>query len=45
VQVWGTPDEMKQLHREPRFEMSVYCTSLDTPAEAGGFLDWFSWNT
>jgi len=45
VQVWGTPDEMKQLHRELKPERVIYCTNTKTPAEADDLLKWFVKNT
>ena len=45
VQVWGTPDEMKALHRELMPERTMYCTTTSTPAEADELLRWFVKNT
>jgi hypothetical protein len=45
VQVWGTPEEMKALHRELRPEKTMYCTTTATQAEADELLKWFVKNT
>jgi len=45
VQVWGTPEQMKTLHRELRPEKTFYCTTTDTQAEAERLLEWFVRNT
>jgi len=45
VQVWGTPDQMKTLHRELRPEKVIYCTSTATQGEAEQLLEWFEKNT
>jgi len=45
VSVWGTPDEMKRIHKELRPEKTMYATWVDTPAEADAVLEWFVKNT
>ncbi len=45
VQVWGTPEECKVMHRELRPEKTLYCTSTRTQAEAEQLLEWFVQNT
>ena len=41
VQVGGTPEEIKALHKELRPNLVFYSTRTDTPAEAEALLDWF----
>lgn len=41
VQVWGTPDQMKELHRHLRPEKTLYCTGAASPQEAEALLAWF----
>jgi hypothetical protein len=41
VHVWGTPDEMKALHRELQPERVMYVTSTATQAEADALVAWF----
>ena len=41
VQVWGTPEEVKQLHRVLRPEKVMYSTSTQSQAEAEELLEWF----
>ncbi|MCL5996280.1 MAG: hypothetical protein M1546_09525 [Chloroflexi bacterium] len=41
VHVWGTPEEMKLLHRELEPEKVIYCTTTSSQAEADALLDWF----
>jgi hypothetical protein len=41
VHVWGTPDEMKALHRELRPEKTLYATTAGSQAEAEALLEWF----
>lgn len=45
VQVWGTPDEVKRMHRELRPDKVCYFTSAATPDEADALLEWFVRNT
>jgi len=45
VQVWGTPEECKIMHRELRPEKTLYCTSTKTQSEAEQLLEWFAQNT
>ncbi len=45
VQVWGTPEEIKAIHRELRPEKVFYCTSTNTPDEADALLEWFVQHT
>jgi 5-methyltetrahydrofolate--homocysteine methyltransferase len=45
VFVWGSPDELKRMHRELRPEKTVYLTWLGTPAEVEDLLQWFVKNT
>jgi hypothetical protein len=40
VQAWGTPEEVKIMHRELRPELVFYCTWAKSPAEADELLDW-----
>lgn len=41
VHVWGTPEEMKQLHRELQPEKVMYCTTASCEAEADALVKWF----
>jgi hypothetical protein len=41
VQVWGTPDEIKFMHRELRPEKVCYFTHAASQAEAERLLEWF----
>jgi 5-methyltetrahydrofolate--homocysteine methyltransferase len=41
VQVWGTPDEVKIMHRELRPEKVFYCVRVQSPGEAEALLEWF----
>jgi hypothetical protein len=45
VQAWGTPDELKAMHRELRAEKVFYFTGTRTQAEAEQLLEWFVKNT
>ncbi len=45
VQVWGTPEELKTMHRELRPEKVLYCAHAATEEEAKALLDWFARNT
>jgi hypothetical protein len=45
VQVWGSPDEIKAMHRELRPEKTLYCTGAGSRAEADALLEWFVKNT
>lgn len=45
VQVWGTPAEIKWMHRELRPEKVLYCTSTGTQAEAEELAEWLVKNT
>lgn len=45
VQVWGSPEELKLIHRELRPEKTQYHTSAGSRAEAEALLDWFARNT
>jgi hypothetical protein len=45
VQVWGSPDEIKCIHRELRPEKVFYCTGTATQTDAEALLDWFVKNT
>ena len=45
VQVWGSPDECKLIHRELRPEKVQYSTYAGSQAEAEALLDWFVANT
>ena len=45
VHVWGTPDEMKILHRELRPDKVMYVTSAQSQAEADELVEWFVKNT
>ena len=39
--IYGTPDEIKLMHRELRPEKVIYQTSTRSPAEADALLEWF----
>jgi 5-methyltetrahydrofolate--homocysteine methyltransferase len=41
VHVWGTPEEMKILHRELQPEKVIYYTTTQTQDEADALLEWF----
>jgi hypothetical protein len=41
VHVWGTPGQMKVLHRELQPERVMYCTTTETEEEADALLEWF----
>lgn len=45
VHVWGSPDEVKAIHRELRPEKVFYCTNAASPAAAEELLAWFKANT
>jgi hypothetical protein len=45
VQIWGSPDEVKLIHRELRPEKAFYCTWARSPAEADALLAWFVQHT
>jgi len=45
VQVSGSFEQLKQMHRELRPEKTAYCTGAASPAEAEEILDWFVKNT
>lgn len=45
VEVWGSPDELRQLHRVLRPEMTLYRAETRTQSEAEGLLEWFKKNT
>lgn len=45
VQVWGTPEEIKAIHRHLRPEKVFYCTSTASPDEADALLEWFVQHT
>ena len=45
VQVWGTPDQIKRMHRELRPDKVCYFASAATPDEADALLEWFVRNT
>lgn len=45
VHVWGSPEEIKLMHRELRPEKALYCTRANSQAEAERLLDWFVKNT
>jgi hypothetical protein len=45
VAVWGTPEELKQMHRELRPEKTLYSATVNTPDEAEELLEWFVKNT
>lgn len=45
VQVWGTQEELKQLHRLLRPEKTLYWATADSPAEADALVAWFRRNT
>jgi 5-methyltetrahydrofolate--homocysteine methyltransferase len=41
VHVWGTPEEIKILHRELQPEKVMYCTTASSEQEADALLQWF----
>ena len=41
MQVWGTPEEIQQMHRELKPQLTYYVTHTETPAEADALLEWF----
>lgn len=45
VQVWGSPDELKAMHRELRPEKTLYCSWAGSQSDAETLLDWFVRNT
>jgi hypothetical protein len=45
VSVYGTPEELKIMHRELRPEKTLYHTWVESPAEADALLEWFVKNT
>ena len=45
VAVWGSPDELKFMHKTLRPEKTVYSTSVATRGEAEQLLEWFVKNT
>lgn len=45
VFAWGTPEELKAMHRELRPEKVLYGTEAVSQAEAEALLDWFVRNT
>jgi hypothetical protein len=45
VQVWGTPDELKVLHKALRPEKTYFSTWVSSQAEADALLEWFVQNT
>jgi hypothetical protein len=45
VAVYGTPDELKLMHKELRPEKTLYTTGVDSPDEADALLEWFVRNT
>lgn len=45
VHVWGTPEQMKALHRELEPNKVMYCTTADSEKEADELLQWFVQHT
>ncbi len=45
VQVGGSPDQLKAMHRELRPDKVAYWTWTSNPDEAQALLDWFAANT
>jgi len=45
VQIWGDPEEVKQIHRELDPAKAFYCTGTATQEEAERLLEWFRRNT
>jgi hypothetical protein len=45
LQISGTPEQIKFMHRELRPDKVFYCTSTATPAEGEQLLEWFAKNT
>ncbi len=40
VQAWGSPEEVKVMHRELKPELVFYCTWASSPAEADALIEW-----
>jgi hypothetical protein len=45
VHVWGSPDELKQMHRALKPEKVMYTTQTKSQSEAQSLLEWFVKNT
>jgi hypothetical protein len=45
VSVWGTPDEIKYMHKYLKPDKTIYRTNTNTLKEAENLLDWFKKNT
>lgn len=45
VHVWGTPEQIKLMHKELRPELVFYVTSASSRDEAESLLAWFAKNT
>ena len=45
VQVWGTPEQIKLMHRELRPEKVVYCCGAASQSEAEELADWLVQHT
>ena len=45
VQVWGSPEEIQEIHRELKPEKVLYCTNVSSQKEAEVLLQWFVANT
>ena len=45
VHVHGSPDQLKQMHKELKPELVLYCTGTGSQAEAEDLLKWFVDNT
>ena len=45
VQVYGSPEQIKAMHRELKPEKTFYCTGTNTEKEADELLEWFRKNT
>lgn len=45
VQVWGTPEQIKFMHRELKHEKVFYCLNAQSQDEAESLLEWLKKNT
>jgi 5-methyltetrahydrofolate--homocysteine methyltransferase len=45
VHVWGTPNELKKMHKELRPEKTMYSSTVASIAEADELVEWFVKNT
>jgi hypothetical protein len=45
VQAWGSPEEVKVMHRQLKPELVFYCTWAKSPSDADELLDWLTRHT